>query len=426
LILYGPPPTATAGGVAAPNLEFRRIPVYGGLLQLLTATFLDEVIAQTTVVFRDERKRPLIFNRTALLETLVNAVAHTSYTEALAPHVTSDPLCSPFAAQSLPWVEIHIYSTQVIVTNPASFAAAAPFADRNISVPFSHAQNPLLVSFFVRCGLMLGAGLGRGLRLLASLQAGMPPPHSMLTPGSIDQLLSAPVRTALTQPPHFLSRSADFPLRYLSESDRATRGRAGAAATGTSALLRADDPKREDIADVILPDVFQSRWAEFLFPAIAPHSSNTRMQELFVYIKQCGELVLKPLTLPAAHANAAKSPFAPTPASFSAAAEDEEMHMSALNKLVPLFFATSHLAILSEPVSFKQPVPLGEILRYLGGQAEMQLRTLCSLFGKESPIVFLAPMHPGGEDLVMLSPKVIAFLTGTSYTLLEKDLAHSG
>lgn len=81
---------------------------------------------------------------------------------------------------STPLLEVHIYPTQVIVVNPVHAAVAQQFADKNLLLPLSRSVNPTLTQFFTRCGIMMGAGLGRALRTFTSLHFGMPPTRSLL------------------------------------------------------------------------------------------------------------------------------------------------------------------------------------------------------------------------------------------------------
>jgi hypothetical protein len=186
----------------------KHLVVRGGLLQLLTYHFINSIIEETSEIFSkvvkndlyNSSKNPIILNAEVLLESIVNAIAHADYSWWKKSHGykrncievnESGSLRSSVSSHnkleelnyccSFPFIEIHIYPTQVVIVNPfvpingyeysynlqsasipGTLSLSTMFADRNLLIPLSYNHNPILSSFFVKCGLMspLG-GLGR-------------------------------------------------------------------------------------------------------------------------------------------------------------------------------------------------------------------------------------------------------------------------
>ncbi|KAA6393923.1 MAG: hypothetical protein EZS28_010551 [Streblomastix strix] len=309
IVLHPGIPIGTGVGNGQTVGETQQRPYYGGLLQLLSYTFMNQVIEMSCSLFGGSDEKPLILNARVLLETLVNAVAHMDYSSLLGQNIfngrnqnnSRDELQNKMLEMmvpSTPLLEVHIYPTQVIVVNPVHAAVAQQFADKNLLLPLSRSVNPTLTQFFTRCGIMMGAGLGRALRTFTSLHFGMPPTRSLLNQGTIDVPQVRSLKTVISsvgnggQGIEMLIGGAIA----LTSQERSINGE-GLKWEALSQGLSSSGSGSGNIGlDRI--NLYPTHWAEVIFPAIAPPGSLTRMGELFNFIRSVGgEKMLKEVHL---------------------------------------------------------------------------------------------------------------------------------
>eukprot|EP00708_Paratrimastix_pyriformis_P001993 GAFH01000731.1.p1 GENE.GAFH01000731.1~~GAFH01000731.1.p1 ORF type:complete len:1212 (+),score=485.63 GAFH01000731.1:42-3638(+) len=163
-ILFGKRPAAHIKvTIEDPNAEE---PVLNkGLAELLSVEFLDSLCLCMSESCQEPLKStsPAVM-RAALVETLVNAIAHSDY-----------------HGGRLPNIELHIRGDSVTVTNDIVTSQASLFAHGNVMRALPMSVNPIMTQFFVRCGLMKGLGLGRQEIYLSSIKNGAPLPKTEIT-----------------------------------------------------------------------------------------------------------------------------------------------------------------------------------------------------------------------------------------------------
>jgi len=167
-ILFGKRPAARVKvTIDDPNAE---VPTFNkGLAELLSCDFLENLTKCMADICPEAIKpaAPAIC-RSALVEILVNAIAHADYTD-----------------NKLPNIEINIRGDSVTVKNDTSNTRAPMFAHNNLMRSIPSTTNPILTQFFVRLGLMKGLGLGRQHIYLETVMNGAAIPKTELSAVSL-------------------------------------------------------------------------------------------------------------------------------------------------------------------------------------------------------------------------------------------------
>jgi len=175
-ILFGKHPTVDIKvTIADPNSE---TPNYTRVAELLSIEFIESL----QHCMGDICPEPLkahegALPRSALIEALVNAIAHTDY------------------SVHRPVISIHISGDAVVIRNDIESSQQALFAHQNVMRSLPHTVNPVLTDFFVRCGLMNGLGIGRQQMYMSALRTGAPLPKAEVSPSHL------PIRVAATPLP---------------------------------------------------------------------------------------------------------------------------------------------------------------------------------------------------------------------------------